>query len=406
MWLRLLAGTLLVGSTLAASAQPVGDADWRLFGLLLHQSLDSLARKLDPIAVVTEDRRVDAIVVAWGGPATARLPPDRIQVAAALASGVSIIAGPMGRSQLELLGFRLAHATRFQEPYEFAWSRVTGELTCTEVSTQRWSQLPGLEYTGKLGVKIPGGSGGELSVIVADDLPLVVRATFPDGEVVPVTLEPLDIWRDANVPPAAYWLNTTETRKVPAHVARLRVEAKSSVRQVGLHLGRRGPRVLARLAGYRDSELGQVCAAPLPGEPLDAVPGPSEVPLSQDEWMGTGWHPAEYDTGGLFRRTSAAAALLVTTRGSRGVRVIINAAPEGGEEGRPELALALNGIALGGRRMRSETSRYEWAVRPGAWSAGTNELLLQMSRARRPTTPSDARPPGVIVRRVTIDFGR
>ena len=112
-----------------------------------------------PSTVVAEDTRVDTALVAWGASAgsPARRPVPRL-VDDALASGRTVLAGPSARTALELWGFRFTTAGATRCAGRFSVAAISGRLHCVPVA-QPWRELPGLEYTGRLGLHLPAGTG-------------------------------------------------------------------------------------------------------------------------------------------------------------------------------------------------------------------------------------------------------
>lgn len=371
--------------------------------------LGSLA--IDGALWIAEGRDVDAAVIAAHGAAAAwRLPRDAAYTADAVEHGRTVLAGPMGRRQLELTGFRFQRLTSGAGEDGFGVSRVTGQLHCAIVRSDRWSQLPGLEYTGRLGVEIPASIGGSLILIVGDDARPRLAATDVRGSERPVTIDPLLTAPSVDAPPPDYWFDGGDPARAPGQVFRVTMAGRPGVAELlDVSLGRRAPRVIARLRNMDSSARGRVCAAPLATQELwsdPRTPAEAVVPLTRPSTWTTGWYGLEGGPdGALYRWTDGVAVTLVASARRTPVRIALDAEPAA-EQGSdpPLLTLRVNGVEQPARPMPAGPSRYEWAVSPRTWLAGTNELLLRVSRVRRPADRGgrDTRVLGMKVTRLSI----
>lgn len=401
-------GTIAMTEAVARGARPADALGARGFRDALVEVLEQRAGEA-PLGIVAEDTRIDSALVPWiaaRAPHVQRAPQDGPAVSEARASGRVILAGPVGRRHLELAGitFTDGFAVEPQTPFDLA--EVDGAMRCAAVRTDRWSQLPGLEYTGRLGLELPARIGGELQLVIGDALPLPVRAATPEGRPVRLAVEPLLSGPGASAPPPDYWMDGSVPEASPPWMRRIHVAADPVSRSVlSLELGRRGPRVIARLAGYEPEARGRICAAPL--GPVRLVrPGEEEIPLTDERAFGAGWYGLEGRGEGRFRWVAPDAVLLVRAadRGHVTVALDAEAAVEPGTLGGVTLGLRVNGLDVGSRGMTAGRSRYTWPVPEEAWIAGTNELWWTTSRAVRPADRggADARQLALRVSRVAV----
>ena len=97
---------------------------------------------------------------------------------------------------------------------------MSGQLHCAVVRADRWSLLPGIEYTGRLGVEILAALGGALTLIVGDDERPTLTIASADGEERRVTQEPLLTAPSVDTPPPDYWFDGGDPARAPGHVIR------------------------------------------------------------------------------------------------------------------------------------------------------------------------------------------
>jgi hypothetical protein len=346
---------------------------------------------------------------------------------AAFGEGRTVLAGPVGRTHLELAGFAFERRFTITEPAPFVMSAAVSVLRCAPVRSDRWSQLPGLEYTGRLGIELPAAIGGEMQLIVGDTLPLRVRVESADGGEVPTVAESLLSGPGVAAPPPDYWFDGGLPEDSPHVIRRLHLPMHPTrASLVAVHLGRRAPRVIARLSGAADEARGRICAAPLGRETLFTAKDTERIALDDPHVFGTGWYGLEHRGGAAFRWADADAVLLLPSAQRTSVEVSLDAdtdtesRPADGTgsvtraadaaagntrahgAGRPDerggtmsgaratgadaitLTLRVNGIDVGTRQMSAREQRYTWSVPAGVWLAGTNELWWHTSRAVRP----------------------
>lgn len=407
--LALLLGAAMVAETAVADVRPIGGSSTGVFRDRFEDMLDRAGGQL---ALVAEDTRIDSAVAAWLGarPGETRLVPDGAVVADAVSEGRAVLAGAGARRQLELQGLAFATRMRLTAPAPYVLSAPASVYHCSLVRNDRWSLLPGLEYTGRLGIQIPPSLVGELRLIVGDMLPLRVRASFAHGEPFPMTVESLLAGTGVSTPPPDYWFERGVPERDNENVALLRLEPHpAATRLLSLHLGRRAPRVLARLDGVNAAARARICAAPI-GEALVRGDEESEVvvPLTSEAYFGTGWYGLEGRGADRFRWMNRDGVVLIPAAARSAVRVALVAAsgtvPAGGTESGQTLTLHVNGVEFDTVPTNGQMQRYEWDVPATVWLAGTNELWFHTSRAVRPadTGGEDTRRLAMAVKAIAI----
>ncbi len=406
-------GAVLVAETMVMGARPLAGQDARVFRDAFESALDerTSGRRM---VLVAEDTRVDSALASWAStqPGVRRVAQDGEAVANAVRSGSLVLAGPVARQHIELTGLVFRDTFSIAEPAAFTVSEASATLQCATVRGDRWSQLPGLEYTGRLGVQVPPRIGGEMRLIVGDALPLQLEVATPDGREVPVTADALMAGPGSETPPADYWLDDGVPEDGPPMIARVHLPANPvRTRLLSVRLGRRAPRVLARLIGYDSAARGRVCAAPGGRTVLFANDRRDEmVSLENDEAFGTGWYGAEGRGAQTFRWTRADAVVLLSSAMRTDVTVTVEAEPAAGvgrgdADARP-ITLLVNGVDVGSQPMRPGRQPYRWSVPAGVWLAGTNELWWHMSRAVRPADTGGTDPRTLALRVSSIVVGR
>lgn len=415
-----LLGAILVGESFATSARPLAGQEARGFRDEFARELDRVVASTGAVVAVAEDTRLDSALAAWvsGRAGIVRAVQGGAVVAEALASGRTVLAGPTARRQLLLAGVEFAEGFTITDPAPYGMSVASAAFRCAAVRADRWSLLPGVEYTGRLGIEVPPRPGAEMHLIVGDALPLAVRVETPDGRFVPVAADPLLSGPGTAAPPADYWLESGAPEDSPRVATRLRLTAhpvRSTL--LSVRLGRRAPRVLARLIGFAEAARGRVCAAPV-GPRVFFGRGElhETVPLEAHDLYGRGWYGVEPGTQGPSRWTDDDPVLLLRSATRMAVDVEldaaaaadgadVNGAADGqgraaddadgiadGQDAEPSgtalrgvtVTLRVNGIAVGTRPMVSASRRYTWKVPAGVWLDGTNELWWHVSRGVRP----------------------
>jgi hypothetical protein len=406
-------GAIVLAETVVMGARPLAGQDARMFRDAFAAALETRSQGRRMV-LVAEDTRIDSALVSWAstGPGITRAAQDGEVVAGAVREGNLVLAGPVARRQLELAGILFADAFVLTEPATFTMSEATATLTCATVRSDRWSQLPGLEFTGRLGLQVPPQLGAEMQLIAGDVLPLQVRAQTPDGREVPLAAGALMSGPGREAPPADYWLDGGLPENGPPIIKRLHVPAApAQASLVSVRLSRRAPRVLARLVGYDGTARGRICAAPSTRTVLfDADRREERINLADEENFGLGWYGNERRGDERFRWTDVDAVLLLSSAVRTSVTVALEAEPAASMAGPGTGAdaitveLRVNGVDVGSRPMRPGKQRYEWNVPAGTWLAGTNEVWWRTSRAIRPadTGGADTRRLALKVSGVTV----
>ncbi len=389
----------------ATGARPLAADDARGFRDALQHAVES--RGDGPVALVAEDTRIDSAIVSWmpSRTGTSRLVTDGAVVAAAAEDGREVLAGWGARRQLQLQGLHFATRVDITDPLPYTLSSVDAAYRCTLVRSDRWNMLPGLEYTGRLGIQLPPALAGELRVVVGDTLPLRLRTSMADGRPFPARLEMLLSGPAASAPPADYWLDGGAPEAAPDRVSLVHIAPHPVLTTlVSLHLGRRSPHVLARLDGYSPSARARICAAPVAPDLATARDVDTVVPLAEDGYFGTGWYGVEGQDADRFRWADMDAVVLVpvTSRGPVAIELVASPADMSGPAA---ITLTVNGIPLSSSRpMAPGPHAHTWTVPAGTWLAGVNELWFHVSRAVRPadTGGTDTRSLAMAVTRLTV----
>jgi hypothetical protein len=237
---------------------------------------------------------------------------------------------------------------------------------CAGVRSTVWHPLSGVEYTGRLRITIPAQKSGAMMLYVGDSLPLDIEATAPTGEPTIVIQERLVSGPGVHLPPD-FWLDDGSPVDAPGQITRVQIDAAPTHdRVVILSLGRRAPRVVARLIDFPADARAPICA--------DAV-------RSDEQSFATGWYGSERDAQAASVRwmKQQGVVLLASATGSAvRIQARIEAPAEVGET---ELTLRVNDVVdLPPVRIRPGLEDYEWSVPDAAWVVGTNELLFSVTR--------------------------
>lgn len=390
MAVTIVMASVLIGSGVLTRVRHAATEEPHAFSAALAQALAPARAR--GAAIVAEDTRVDTALVAWAGGdrRVARVRRDPALVAAALARHQVVLAGPSARAALELWGFRFGPGATVEAPAPFAFAGVAGRFGCADVST-RWSELAGLDYTGRLGVHLAAGRG-RVEVVVVGLPPLVVRAATADGRAAGrLTAGPgISL---SNLPPVL-WPGDGGLPDDAQIAARFTLDAQAhAASDVSLRLGARAPLVAARVVD--GDGLATVCAAPLPRlDPFDAAGGDTAtIALDDDAFFAGGWHDAEGTGASALRWTTGRALTLVPSAGARAVTLDLVARPAARtSEGAVHLRLAVNGTAMAGQVLGDAVQTYTWAIPARLWVDGTNEIALDVSRVVRPADSGGSDP--------------
>ncbi len=328
-------------------------------------------------SVVGDDTRTDTALVAWGaGRGLRRVRPVAALVNAARADG-AVFAGPTARRALERWGFTLG--PRLAPPPAAALWPVTSRLGCLPVASP-WRELPGLEFTGWLGLHVPAGEG-RLEVAIVGAPPLAPRVTLDDGRRIgQVTAVPMTL---TDLPPVL-WPGDGRQPDASLHAFRVALPADGDAAYAAsLALGRRAPLVAVRyVSSARRTDVATVCAAPLPGD----APGADGLDIGDDTFFAGGWHAVERDGAAVWRWSTGDAVMLVPAGTGGPVTLELTARSATDHPTDPiQLALSVNGWSAGPPRPLATTARgFQWAIPAGVWVAGTNEVVVATTRAVRP----------------------
>lgn len=259
---------------------------------------------------------------------------------------------------------------------------------CAGIDTLVWHPLSGVEYTGRLRLTLPAQWGGAMAAYVGDSWPLDLEASTDRGLPVAFSAERLLAGPGVHLPPD-YWLDDGSPADAPRHVTRLQIDASGAEdRTVTLSLGRRAPRVLARLINYPSDVRAPVCAEPL---------GRDEV------YFGSGWAGQERDAReGPVRWMGAYGAVMVAAKHGESVRIRARLAPAIASDARETTALILrinDVLELAPVVLTPGFQDHEWTVPDTAWVPGTNEILFKVSR----TSMSGTRTRGLALASLHVD---
>jgi hypothetical protein len=241
---------------------------------------------------------------------------------------------------------------------------------CAGVRGTVWHPLSGVDYTGRLRVTLPAQLGGALVIFVGDAIRLDLEAQSATKAPVPMLHERMIAGPGVSLPPD-FWLEDGSPLFAPRQISRIQIDALGTHdREVIVSLGRRAPRVLARLVGYPPTGRVQVCA--------DAI-APGEL------YFATGWSGDETHEGQNVRWMRDHGVVLLSSPHGREVTVRTRLAPAvvvfGGQA--TELRLRINDVVdLAPIRLEHGFREYEWAVPDHAWVAGANELFFSVSQTR------------------------
>lgn len=239
---------------------------------------------------------------------------------------------------------------------------------CAGVQSTLWHPLSGVEYTGRLAVTLPPLLGGAIVLFIGDSVPLDIEAVFPDGSPVLMQRERFASAVGVQIPPD-YWLDDGDPWRAPEQITRVVIDAYGD-RELAftILLGRRAPRVLARLIGYAPGVRVPVCATPM---------------REGEKYYATGWYGEEVAQGGSVRWMAGHGAVLLPSADGGPVLVRINAAPAVAPQADRQtlLTLRVNDVyEAAAETMRDGFADYEWRIPSHAWVAGTNELFFTVSR--------------------------
>lgn len=275
-------------------------------------------------------------------------------------------------------------------------------LGCARVGSDAWSPLPGVEYTGALVIDLPPAAQASMTIILSDTMALDVEAHTTSGPF-PMTRERSRSGPGVGVP-ADLWLEGGTPWDLPGELVRVTLPARADrAETIALSLGRRAPRVLARLDGYAPSVKTRVCAATRFPDPWPAAAA-HDVDLADSRYFATGWYAEDAARDGtLLRWMRDQGAVLIPSSRDGAVTVTIRAMPPESERAGdpPMLSLRVNDIhdALP-RPIGPGSHAYEWQIPDSAWVEGINELLFRVSKV--PGADTDGRTRGLALERLSV----
>jgi hypothetical protein len=242
---------------------------------------------------------------------------------------------------------------------------------CAGVRSTVWHPLSGVEYTGRLRISLPAQFGGAIVLFVGDSIPLDIEAETDEGAPVLMSRERLTAGPGVHVPPD-FWLDDHTPWDAPREITQVTIDAAGDRDRVfTLSLGRRAPRVLARLIGYPADVRLPVCAA---------------LVRAGETYFATGWYGQEHDVvEGPVRWMREHGAVLVPSSHGRMTRIRARLAPAvtAGVGDQATLGVRVNDVLdVKVGTLRAGFADYEFMVPDAAWVPGTNELLFQVSRTQ------------------------
>jgi hypothetical protein len=375
--LLLVAALVLAAGAVAwhAAFRPASAAD----AMFLREIAAIAEDRAQPVFFLAENEGIDQSLSSAGaasGEPLARIiqrEPSRIEEAWRRGT---LLAGPHGADYLAVLGYDTVPLEQ-DHPGSLQLVRAGARLRCTAIRQDVWSPLPGLEYTGRLGVVLPASAGGSMVLVVGDQLPLDVQIADVDGHHTLVEREALTSLAAA---PPDYWLESGSPYDVPPDIQQFTVFADPArERHLMLRLGRRAPRVLVRLQGYAPLMHAAVCAAPAAGAAVFVDDTSLTIEPTDAPYFGAGWSDVLDDgEAGRTRWMGSYGALLVPFARRGDTRIGLRAYRHP-DLGPAEVSLQVNGLTETARLPLTAGVRdYEWVVPASAWAGGTNEILIQV----------------------------
>ncbi|MEZ5293001.1 MAG: hypothetical protein R2745_18110 [Vicinamibacterales bacterium] len=393
-------GAALIGGGVSASVRHIETSEATRFAAAFAELVRATRGEASDAAFVAEDVRVDsAIVAVVGSAAGSRVRPDPAAVEARAATARRVLAGPQGRTGLELWGMRFVQAALVDSPGPWPLAARTGRFTCQRVDGT-WRELSSLETTGRLGVHLPAAAG-RVEVLVAGADPSAVAVTLPDGRprgrVAPVrdvaiALPAMATARGGpGAVPVRASLDASPDRETSAVVA----------------LGGRLPAAARFVSADGVVATATVCAAPLSRDDPVGPSGDGRLALDDAAYFASGWHGAEGRGREAFRWTMARAVLLVPSSGAHGVRIEIDAQPAAARPDAPVQVTALVNGRPAAEVAMSGAGTWSWTVPASIWTDGTNEIVLNVSRTSRPSDDGshDTRDLGLRVDDIRVSRG-
>lgn len=275
-------------------------------------------------------------------------------------------------------------------------------FSCVNVRGDRWNLLPGVEFTGRISVQVPAGRDSNVTLVIGDALPLTIEAETAEGVPLPITTTSVP----ATAAPVDFWMEYGSPWLAPRHIVQGTLAARDDRAQsVIVNLGRRAPRVLARLAGYPDEVRGRICAAAVDAAPAFSAGNGLQIGPGDAAYFASGWYGLETQPSpGRVRWMTDHGALLVPSSRDGAIRVRLHAMPAAaGEDDVTMVRLLVNDVfATAPVAMVAGTATYEWIVPAIAWVVGTNELLLSVSHTSSAADRRDPRALGLALQEIAL----
>ena len=280
-------------------------------------------------------------------------------------------------------------------------------LQCVFVRSDRWNLLPGVEFTGRLRIDLAPGAAASMALIVGDSLPPELEVQSSAGPM------PLSVTKIApELAPPDYWLEFGNPWQAPPAIVSATIEAfPERPRTVMLNLGRRAPRVLARIAGYPAATRARICAAQSPARQAFSGSDAIAITPGRREYFASGWYDVDHGSGttGLVRWMHEYGTLLIPSARDGDIRVRLQASPALTGEG-PDgstVSVKVNNVFESTPLVMSDgMGLYEWVVPAASWVVGTNEMLFRVSRTRGPAPDGrgDRRTLGLALQRLELQL--
>lgn len=244
---------------------------------------------------------------------------------------------------------------------------LRGEWSSTQIA-DAWTQAASLADTGSILLRTPARS--RVVLYVAADAPLAPRVldrSHADIEVSVSQGTPMDL---PSVPDGA-------PLPADAHVYRIDIRAPvDGLAATMIALGGVPRDLIARVEDGDAATIASVDTTGLLRTPDDA----SEVLLmardEQQQLVGAGWSPVDWDAVSPFRWTIERRAHLLLPVARAGAERLSLQAFRRASAGSSRLRVLLNGLDLGEREVREGWHRYEWSIPDGGVHDGTNSMVL------------------------------
>ena len=402
-------GAVLVAGGIAGSRRPLG----QLEAVEMRDRITALLPELTAEGSACGWPRTRASTRrCWRGRPRGlrRLLQDRAAVDAAVDAGLPVHAGGAGRAALELLGVGFREAIAIERPAPFVLHHVAARYRCVRVGGDRWSPLPGLEFTGRLGLTIPAWAGGRLDVIVGDDRRCgwgskrrrTDQCRWPRS-------------RCATAPaptPRRPTSGSSRTIRWPRRTGCCSRHRRRPRRRPTRSRSAAGRRASWRACARCRRHCGRASARRLgPDEWFGEGDGNTEaLPLDVPPYLGAGWHGLEREGPRPYRWTARESVLLLPSarRGAAIVELTARPAVPPTADVAVRVTPTLNGVALPALAMDAGERAYRWTVPASASIATPTRIPVERVPAVRPADrgAGDTRVLAMLVYGVTITLDR